>query len=56
VEDVKQSLKKVNRLGSSVWDLFEKGKDKKTAKLAYQLMLPWISDPNLFSFDSEFFY
>jgi len=32
VEDVKQSLKKVNRLGSSVWDLFEKGKDKKTAK------------------------
>jgi len=30
-----KSLKKVNRLGSSVWDLFERTKDGKTAKLVF---------------------
>jgi len=29
------SLKKVNRLRSSVWDLFERTKDGKTAKLVF---------------------
>jgi len=30
-----KSLKKINRLGSSVWDLFERTTDEKTAKLVF---------------------
>jgi len=30
-----KSLKKVNRLGSSVWDLLERTKDGKTAKFVF---------------------